>query len=373
MKKNITFIFLFSILFGFCQQKRIDFTKQFVYESNPKNDEKNKFAENFSIKLLGNTAGEFLIFSNLRTFPMQFFTDGLGTSMVSIGLNNKLNNSNFMSYFLGMEMDEEKKTLSIEKLNTKETILGFSCNNYLLGFDAEESDKKLKVCIDETSNYSNVSVLTGLFNFMGRQSVVLPTIKPKGLVLKVGGNDDDKDFIVLKSINESKDFVYFNHGEAMVQQQKTLDSLAIVRKKMEEEYEKEYGDLDSMAVEADSAYIGSYYGIEKYESTYKTPPEEPNFAIDNMPSEKLWEGLPSHCRNIDKELPSLENKTFQSHLRNLTGQMCDMYLTQDRSHNVAVKITIDDIRREILYMNENKEKLNKSDQRKVNKYLEKLD
>ena len=83
--------------------------------------------------------------------------------------------------------------------------------------------------------------------------------------------------------------------------------------------------------------------------------------------------LPTHCTDLNKNLPILEDKNFATHLKTLTGQLCDLYLTQSESHNVAIKITIDEIRREFLFINAEKEKLNKSDQKKVNQYLEKLD
>ena len=156
----------------------------------------------------------------------------------------------------------------------------------------------------------------------------------------------------------------------MMKQQKLMDSIALERKKMNDEYE---ADSTMVAIDSAAADYEGFYGIEKYESTYKKAPDSTTYAIDNMQSEKLWEGLPKHCRNFEKDVPQLENKEFRKHLSNYVGQMCDMYLTQSYSHNVAIKLTLDDIRREVLYINENKEKLNKSDQRKVNKYLEKLD
>ena len=130
---------------------------------------------------------------------------------------------------------------------------------------------------------------------------------------------------------------------------------------------------DSDSANEDFASDDIYDYIEKYESTYKKAPTEFNYAIDDLPSEKLWDALPKHCRNIDKDLPSLNDKIFLSHLKNITGQICDLYLVQNEYHNVAVKLTIDDIRREFLFLNEKKEKLNKADQKKVNKYLENLD
>ena len=96
-------------------------------------------------------------------------------------------------------------------------------------------------------------------------------------------------------------------------------------------------------------------------------------AITNLSDDELWKSLPKHCRNIENNLPKLDDKKFKKHLYNYVGQMCDMYLTQRNNSAVDVKITLDEIRREVLYINENKGKLNKSDQKKVDQYLENLD
>ncbi|WP_157837474.1 hypothetical protein [Chryseobacterium sp. P1-3] len=50
-----------------------------------------------------------------------------------------------------------------------------------------------------------------------------------------------------------------------------------------------------------------------------------------------------------------------------------MYLTQSNYHTVGIKITLDEIRREVLYLNEIHEKLDASDKKKLNNYLKNLD
>ncbi len=53
--------------------------------------------------------------------------------------------------------------------------------------------------------------------------------------------------------------------------------------------------------------------------------------------------------------------------------MCDMYLSQFEPHSVGIKSTLDEIRREILYLNEIQGKLEADDQKKLNNYLNNLD
>ncbi|MDR2205326.1 MAG: hypothetical protein LBE36_04130 [Flavobacteriaceae bacterium] len=112
----------------------------------------------------------------------------------------------------------------------------------------------------------------------------------------------------------------------------------------------------------------------EYVSEYKNDPNgEGSLAIDNMLSSDLWKIIPEHCRNIDDNLPEFQNKELKKHLKNYVGQMCDMYLTQSDENNVAIKNTLDEIRREVLYLNENQDKLNESDKKKLKEYLDGLD
>lgn len=391
MKKTLTFIAAFLFLALNAQEKRIDFNKELKY-SFVGGKEK---TTDISFKSLGNTSGEFLTQASFNMFPINMFSDNLGLSTVNIGLNNKLSNSSagMMMFGHGSAFSDGKTyDAEIKKLNTKETILGLSCSHYLITYsksydehnyqveDAVDDGKEtLKVCLDDKNSLNNIPVLTGILGQFGRKKIALGSMK--GLVMKIAPEEEySKDYMVLSSMKESKDFVYFDHRSAMMKQQKMMDSIALQRQKWESEYA-----VDTAAVYADSAEAAivdsvaaanwdDYYDeLPKYESTWKKAPEETSYAIESVNTEKLWDGIPKHCRNLDKDLPQLSNKEFEGHLRNLSGQMCDMYLTQSSQHTVAVKMTLDDIRREYLYINKNKGKLNKSDQRKVDRYLENLD
>jgi hypothetical protein len=189
-------------------------------------------------------------------------------------------------------------------------------------------------------------------------------------------------------MKDSESFVYFDHKKAMMDQQRQMDSLTLAYKKQEEEYAKADSAavlidsaaavaLDSVAVaEAPNGTMSdeySYY-IPDYVSEYKKgSTEDSSLAMTNIPNQKLWKGLPKHCKNFEKDLPSFNNKDLKSHLKNYVGQVCDMYLTQSEGHNVGIKITLDEIRREVLYLNEIQEKLDQSDKKKLNTYLKNLD
>ena len=322
----------------------------------------------------------------MNYLPIHLFSNEIGIIPVKLGFNNILTSSMFVNYFffgsIYNKSDKKPSEVTVKNLNSKETILGISCNNYLLSYpygnpEYDPSDEiateKIKICIDEKNAINNVPVVSSIINELSNAK--LSNSNLKGLVLKVGpGESKTDDYIIIKSIKDTQNYAFFDQRKAMMQQQRTADSLLVERIKYESEFNSEHEMADSMQVAImDSAYIDEGLSVEKYVSTYKKKPEEGSYAIDNLPNKRMWEMLPTHCTDLNKNLPILEDKNFATHLKNLTGQLCDLYLTQSESHNVAIKITIDEIRREFLFINAEKEKLNKSDQKKVNQYLEKLD
>ena len=381
MKKHFILIVLFLFGFSFSQEKKIEFSKALTYETFAGKNTNNMRTV---FHLLGNTNGEFLTSVEINSLQIHLFSAQLGMIPVKIGLESKLSGAAQSAYFFdGQVADPNKKKTDIivKDLKSKENILGNSCNNYLLTYNyadddyndgASSSNGNIKICVDEKNSLNNIPVLTGIINQLGQMKISEPSLK--GLVLKITPNvANDNEFIILKSVKDSKTFAYFNQREAMMEQQVYFDSLVIQRKKESMARNNAIDSTDSDSANEDFASDDIYDYIEKYESTYKKAPTEFNYAIDDLPSIKLWDALPNHCRNIDKDLPALNDEVFLSHLKNFTGQICDLYLVQNEYHNVAVKLTIDDIRREFLFLNEKKEKLNKADQKKVNKYLENLD
>lgn len=394
MKKFILICLLTSFVLGMAQEKKISFDKEFNYQMIDKK------APMLSLKMFASKNNEFLTKLNIKDVPMYYYTDALGTSTVSLEMNSRLSGSGLstLMYYGYSDYSYEQKeeyTLDAKKLGTKETILGMPCSHYLINYKSKDGVKKenedLKLCIDDQSSINNMSVFSGLLN------QYLPGIKMKstglsGLILKAGPEKTyDKEYFILASVKDSKDQVFFDHKKAMTDQQRKRDSVMIAYKKQEAEYSKADSaavmvdpvdvGVDSTAVVADAATAAvdpysddSYYYIPDYISEYKKNQEEGgSLAITNIPNEKLWKGIPSHCKNFEKELPSFDSKELKGHLRNYVGQMCDMYLTQSAGHNVGIKLTLDEIRREVLYLDTVQEKLNQSDKKKLNSYLKNLD
>ncbi|KFF27244.1 hypothetical protein [Chryseobacterium vrystaatense] len=381
MKKFFCLSFLISFALGISQEKKISFTKEIIYKLVEKN------ASLGIVKTYSSDNNEVLTRISIKSYPLQFFTDALGTSPVSLDMNNRLDGSDAassMMYFgMGSYGDDDVKEFVLEskKLTTKETVAGVSCSHYLINYRLKNGEMQnaedFKLCIDEKSSYNNLPVLNGLLNFQKRAKYKSSGLK--GLILKGGPEKTyDTEYFAATSIKDSKDFVYFDHRKTMTEQQRKRDSIMAEYRKKETEYaaiaDSAAAAVDSAAIAVDSAASASYGTyIPDYVSEYKKNHEEGNLAISSIPSDQLWKGLPKHCRNIDNDLPEFKNKEVKSHLKNYVGQMCDMYLTQADNHSVGIKMTLDEIRREVLYLNEIHEKLDASDQKKLNNYLKNLD
>lgn len=377
---------VFAAVLSFAQNEGITFTKQIQYVFKSKEDKK---LPDFYFNTFGNAKGEFLSQSWASYIPMTFFTDYLGTTSVAIGLGSKLSYHSLAKLFERYPDERSaEKNFILKKLATKETVLGISCNHYLLSFSQDKDEdeyqiprnRNLKICVDEKNTLNNYNVLLGAFNFY--EKAKLKGDKPNGLILKLGSEEDyDNVYLVAKSIKDIHETVYFDHQAALEKQRKEKDSLIAERVKQEAEWEKMKA-ADSAVAVVDSAtiaasdYADNFYDyIEKYRSEYKKDQHTDNsdYAINVIQDEKAWNILPKYCKNPSEHLPKLSNTEFVAHLKNYSSQVCDMYLTQSREHSVAVKQTMDEIRREVLYFNENKGKLSKEDQKKVEKYFNKLD
>lgn len=384
MKKFILICFLASFIFGIAQEKKISFAQEVNYKLVDKNTPLG------SIKTYSGKNNEFLtqIKVSVNNFPMLFYTDALGTTSVSLDMNNHLDGSDVFAAASNMGMyensfeDKQEYVLESKKLNTQETILGVPCSHYLINYKLKNGEKQkkedFKLCIDEKSSYNNYPVLNGLLNYFEKRSKYKGS-GLKGSILKGGPEKTyDTEYFVATSINDSKDVVYFDHKKAMTDQQRKKDSVMVAFQKREAEY-----TVDSAATVADSAavaiaepadYADHYAHIPDYISNYKSSShEDGGLALSNITNDKLWNGLPKHCKNFEKELPTFHNKELKGHLKNYVGQVCDMYLTQAGFHTVEIKITLDEIRREVLYLNEIQGKLDASDKKKLNNYLKNLD
>lgn len=131
----------------------------------------------------------------------------------------------------------------------------------------------------------------------------------------------------------------------------------------------------------DSAYYEDGYNYEPYvsdyESSYKTvTPDTSNFAIESLMEDansNYWKGMPTYCKKIDSVIPDFKDADLKKHAKNYAGQICDMYMGEFDGTGVWYKGTLDAIRAEQLYFNNNKDKFSKKDKELLDEFLNSLD
>ncbi len=196
-------------------------------------------------------------------------------------MNNRLNGAGIGNFLWdsmmsnsAYEAPEEEYAFESKKLNTQETILGIPCKHYLINFKSKKQnftreDGSLKVCIDETSPYDSFTVFNGLV----KQYLKIPKLEKsglKGFILKLAPEKDyDKEYLVMKSITDSKDIVYIDHKKIITDRQRKRDSLTLAYQKQMDEYNNM--TADSAVVAADSAAVEfeEYAFVTDYVSDYK--------------------------------------------------------------------------------------------------------
>lgn len=371
-KTSFLFIGLLLSFWTLGQEKKINFTKELTY----KVESKDKTIPFSKIKTLSSAKGETLTTLDLNGIPVMFYQDNLGMSPVSFDFNNQLKESWFSSYLSGMDyIKREDSNFKTEKLKTSETILGYKCQHYLIDFNAnqqedvsEKEDRRIKICIDEKNEINNFPTLVKIIDQFSATKTNGNNLK--GLILKVGDiKDYDNEALILQKIAPTEAYVHYDHQSALMRQQRKTDSLMIAYKNFGDNYAS-----DSAAVMLDSAYAYNTDWIPNYQSTYKKAPQDSQgLAINNPRNAQMFSKIPAHCKDLKNNFPAFDNKELGKHLYNYVGQVCDMYLTQSEDNSVAEKSTMDEIRREVLYLLEIKEKLNKSDQKKLDQYLKNLD
>lgn len=348
------------------QEKKINFTKELTY----KVESKDKTIPFSKIKSLSSAKGETLTMLDLNGVPVMFYQDNLGMSPVAFDFNNQLKESWFSSYFSGMDFTKNQDSkFKTEKLKTSETILGYKCQHYLIDFNTnlqedsnDKEDRRIKICLDEKNEINNFPTLVKIIDQFAATKTNGNNLK--GLILKAGNvKEYDDEALVLQKITPTEAYVHYDHQSALMRQQRKSDSLMTVYRNIETDY-----------ANVDSASGTQYDWIPNYQSTYKTDPKaSEGLAIDNPSNAELYSKIPAYCKDLKSNIPSFDHKELGKHLYNYAGQVCDMYLTQTEYNSVDEKITMDEIRREVLYLLEIKEKLNQSDQKKLDHYLNNLD
>ncbi len=115
--------------------------------------------------------------------------------------------------------------------------------------------------------------------------------------------------------------------------------------------------------------------VPEYESVYKPmKPEDSNFAVTSLSETSgYWKGMPSYCKKIDTVIPKFSDGELTKHAQNYAGQICDMYLGEFEGASVWYKGTLDAIRSEQLYFNNNRDKFSKKDKELLDEFLNNLD
>lgn len=123
------------------------------------------------------------------------------------------------------------------------------------------------------------------------------------------------------------------------------------------------------AVDAPDIYVWEYepgYQSKTYENT--------NLAINNIePESTYWKGMPTYCKKIDEIIPNFSDAELVKHAHNYAGQICDMYMGEFEAAGVWYKGTLDAIRAEQLYFENNKDNFSKKDKKLLNEFLNSLD
>ena len=376
-------VFLLSIIsFGaFAQQKKITFSKKLEYKMHQSVPTRALVPESDSkITMLTNNV-ESLVLLNLSTYVGGYmFVDSDGVSNVNVSFNNVLEpNFNNPFVFAGIYRDEDETSeqkLSLIPLNIKETILGYPCDQYLLKTIFVDPSRKgdednLQVCINTTSGINNIPSIAQIFK---TQYGVEAIGELKGLLLKAAPSKSyEKDYVQLEKIADTKDFVYFNNKANLENQAKYITE---AKAKLAVNQKERSSLVDSTAVDLSFSmdmYQDEVDGLDTYFSSYRKPTEG-DLVIDNISKEsKFWSILPNHCKTIDKDLTVFDNEILKKRLRNYVGQLCDLYLMQSESNTVGVKSTVDELRRENLYLFNSMNDFSKKDQKKLKEYLNKLD
>ncbi len=138
-------------------------------------------------------------------------------------------------------------------------------------------------------------------------------------------------------------------------------------------------DAANAAVEA-VAYADEYdYSMDvyvpEYQSVYKPmKPEDSNFAVTSLSDTSgYWKGIPTYCKKISTVIPKFSDGELTKHATNYAGQICDMYLGEFEGSGVWYKGTLDAIRSEQMYFNNNRDKFSKKDKELLDEFLNNLD
>ena len=115
------------------------------------------------------------------------------------------------------------------------------------------------------------------------------------------------------------------------------------------------------------------YGYRNYSSDYKSMQiDVVNLAAESQFDEVIKNYMPDYCSDLKNNIPNFSNQDLKTHVYNLVGQICDLYLYQNGG-SVDYFVTIDSMRKSLLEIDNMRNKLSKNDIKLLNEYLNSLD
>ncbi len=381
MKKVSVFLLSLIGFAAFSQQNKVVFNKNLDYKLYQSAPSRGLLVnENPRVSMYTNNAESLILFSEKNAGNGNLFVDQNGVSNIHLGINNTLeanfNNTTVFAGIYAADADRSEQKLSLIPLNTKETILGLSCDQYLLKAIFVDPSMKnesddLKICVNTTSKINNVPIISQVFK---SQYGVDSVVKLDGLLLKAGSSKNyDKDYLILENIADTKDFVVFNNKANLEKQNQFIEEAKIKVAENLKTKDSTSVSLDSVDIYSINRYQDEVDLMDHYNSTYRKPTEGDVVIGSISEDSKIWNILPKHCRNIDKDIAAFEDPILKKRLKNYIGQICDLYLLEFEYNNVGPRETTDELRRESLYLFNSLETLNKKDKKKLKEYLNKLD
>ena len=163
MNKVSFFLLAFTGFVAFGQQNKIVFTKKLQYEFKQKTDQQKipmLSLETLTVEMLTNNKEALVTIPKSIGGSSVYFADDQNVSSVKIGLNNQLKSEHnqyaMLNSLYAEEIDNGNQKFSIIPLKQKESILGYSCDQFLLkpifgiSNTNKSGDDHIKLCLNTT-------------------------------------------------------------------------------------------------------------------------------------------------------------------------------------------------------------------------------
>ncbi len=133
--------------------------------------------------------------------------------------------------------------------------------------------------------------------------------------------------------------------------------------------------VEAWAAPDTADYIDTYDYYTKYQSNYQdiaVNDIDLAYDIDVKDNEQIKQYAPDYCDNLKSKIPNFQNKSLSTHVHNLTGQICDLYL-YNNGGNVGYFETINSMRKSYLEIEKLRNTLSQKDQKLLLEFIKNLD